>query len=83
MPLAGASFAAFNSSTSACSNTLSSSLSMPSPVLADTGTNIVSPPHSSGTTSCPARSCLIRSGFASGRSILFSATTIGTFAAFA
>ena len=56
---------------------------MPLPVLAETSTNIVSPPHSSGTTPCPERSCLTRSGFASGLSILLSATTIGTLAALA
>ena len=56
---------------------------MPSPVLADTGMNGDSPPYSSGTTSFDTSSCLTRSGFASGLSILFSATTSGTLAAFA
>jgi len=56
---------------------------MPFPVLAETSANMVSPPHSSGTTWLLARSCLTRSGLASDLSILLSATTIGTFAALA
>ena len=56
---------------------------MPSPVFADTGTNGDSPPYSSGTTLCATSSCLTRSGLASGLSILFIATTIGTSAALA
>ena len=59
------------------------SSSMPSPVLAETGTNGDSPPYSSGTTPCATSSCLTRSGFASGLSILLIATTIGTLAALA
>jgi len=42
--------------------------------LGDTSTNIVSPPHSSGTTPCAESSCFTRSEFASGLSILFTAT---------
>ena len=83
MPFAGVSFGAFSSSTSACSRTLSRSASMPCPVLADTSTNIVSPPQSSGTTPCDTSSWRTRSGLASGLSILFIATMTGTFAAFA
>ncbi len=56
---------------------------MPSPVLADTGTNGTSPPYSSGTTSSATSSCLTRSGLALGLSILVIATTIGTPAALA
>ena len=82
-PLAGAFLTVFNSSTSDCSRIASSSLSMPSPVLADTGTNITSPPYSSGNTFSATNSCLTRSGFASGLSILFIATMIGTLAALA
>jgi hypothetical protein len=54
---------------------------MPTPVRADTGTNCTSPPYSSGSTFSATSSCLTRSGFASGLSILLIATTIGTFAA--
>ena len=43
----------------------------------------VSPPHSSGCRPCATSSCRTCSGFASGRSILLTATTIGTPAAFA
>ena len=51
---------------------------MPSPVWAETLTNMVSPPHSSGMTSCLPRSLRTRSGSASGLSILLTATTIAT-----
>src|SRR6516165_3681290 len=54
---------------------------MPSPVFADTGTNGESPPKSSGTTCSATSSLFSRSTFASGLSILFIATTIGTSAA--
>ncbi|MCY1294188.1 hypothetical protein D9M68_587700 [compost metagenome] len=74
---------ALSSSTSACSSTASSSSSTPVPALADTGTNWVSPPQSSGITSRAARPFLMLSGLASGLSILLIATTIGTPAAFA
>ncbi len=56
---------------------------MPCPVFADTGTKGESPPNSSGTTSSATSSDFTRSAFASGLSILFIATTIGTPAAFA
>ena len=56
---------------------------MPSPVIALTLTNIVSPPHSSGTRPSSPSSRLTRSGSAPGLSILLTATMIGTFAAFA
>ena len=56
---------------------------MPCPVLAETPTNGESPPKSSGTTCSATSSDLRRSMFASGLSILFIATTIGTPAALA
>ena len=56
---------------------------MPSPVSAETFVKIVSPPHSSGWSPCSTSSRLTRSGSAEGLSILFTATMIGTFAAFA
>ena len=61
----------------------SSSFSMPSPVRADTGIIMVSPPHSSEIRPCSESCCLIRSGCASGLSILLIATTTVTSAAFA
>ena len=82
-PLAIASTGALSSNTSACNNTCSSNASMPSPVLAETNTNGESPPNSSGTTSSLTNSPLTRSGFAPGLSILLTATTMGTPAAFA
>ena len=72
---------AFSSISSACSEIASSRASTPSPVLADNGTNCTSPPQSSGTTSCWMRPCLTFSGFASGLSILLTATISGTLAA--
>ena len=48
---------------------------------ADTSENCVVPPHSSGCSPSVASSLLTRSVFASGRSILLIATTIGTSAA--
>ena len=56
---------------------------MPWPVLAETPTNGESPPKSSGTTCSATSSLLTRSMLASGLSILFIATTIGTPAALA
>ncbi len=54
---------------------------MPCPDLEETATNMASPPYSSGTTPSATSSCLTRSWFASGLSILVIATTIGTWAA--
>ena len=48
------------------------------PVLAETGTQMVSPPHSSGTSSYSVSCCLMRSGLASGLSILLMATMMET-----
>ena len=56
---------------------------MPILVLADTGTQMTSPPHSSGTSSYSVSCCMTRSGFASGLSILLMATMIETPAALA
>ena len=56
---------------------------MPSPVLADTGTNGTSPPKSSGTTDSATSSPFRRSRLAPGLSILFIATISGTLAALA
>ena len=44
---------------------------------------MVCPPHASETSSYSVNACFILSGFASGLSILFIATIIGTFAALA
>ena len=82
-PLAGVSLGALSSSTSACNSTFSRSSSIPWPVLAETSMNGESPPYSSGTIDSATSSCLTRSGLASGLSILFTATTIGTPAALA
>ena len=54
---------------------------MPSPASAEIGTTTVSPPNSSGTSAAPINSCFTRSGLAFGRSVLLTATTIGTPAA--
>ena len=54
---------------------------MPSFVFAETGTTMVSPPHSSGARPWLPSSCFTRSGLASGLSILLTATMIGTSAA--
>ena len=56
---------------------------MPSPVLAEIGQTMVSPPHSSLTRSYSVSCCFTRSGFAPGISILFTATTMGILAALA
>ena len=50
---------------------------------AEIGTKIVSPPHSSGTSSYSINCCLILSILAPGKSILFTATIIGISATFA
>ena len=82
-PDASASGLAFSSSTSDCRSSISSSESRPSFCFAETSTNTVSPPHSSGCRPCTTSSCRTFAGFASGRSILLTATTIGTPAALA
>ena len=50
---------------------------------AETGTMTVSPPQSSASRPRSASCCLMRSGWASGLSILLIATMIGTLAALA
>ena len=74
---------AFNSFISATNKTISNKFSILIFCFAEIGTNIVSPPHSSGTSSYSINSCLIFSTFAPGKSILLTATIIGISAAFA
>ena len=74
---------ALSSWISASRTRFSSSASTPSPVLAEIGQTIVSPPHSSGTRPYSVSCCLMRSGFAPWTSILLMATTSGTPAALA
>ena len=57
--------------------TASSSSSRPTPVIAETSTNIVSPPYSSGTRPYSVSWPRTLVGSAPSRSILFTATTIG------
>ncbi len=83
VPLAALSGLALSSFISDTRSTISSSLSMPSPVWAETGTQITSPPHSSGTRPCSVSCCIMRSGLASGLSILLIATIIEILASFA
>ena len=54
---------------------------MPVPFIAETSTTGISPPKSSAITSYLVSSAFIIDGFASGKSHLFIATTIGTLAA--
>ena len=74
---------AFNSFISATNKTISNNVSMLVFCFADIGTNIVSPPHSSGTSSYFVSSSLTLSTFAPSKSILLTATIIGISAAFA
>ncbi len=74
---------ALSSSTSATSRIDSIRSSRFCLVFAETSTNIVSPPHSSGCRPRLVISVRTRSGCAPSLSILFTATTIGTSAAFA
>ncbi len=53
------------------------------PALAETSTKTVSPPHSSGVSPSSESCWRTRVGSASGRSILLTATSTGTFAALA
>ena len=73
---------AFSSSTSDNKDIESNKLSTPVPSLADTSIKIFSPPHSSGITSCFVNSVLTFSTLAPSLSTLFTATIIGTPAAF-
>ena len=74
---------AFSSSTSDITRIVSSRLSRPSFVFAETSTNSVSPPHSTGCRPSCVISVRTRSGCAPSLSILLTATRIGTSAAFA
>mmetsp|Transcript_12734 Transcript_12734/g.51151 ORF Transcript_12734/g.51151 Transcript_12734/m.51151 type:complete len:368 (+) Transcript_12734:584-1687(+) len=78
-----ASALALRSKTSAWRSTFSRRSSMPSPVLAETRANMVSPPNSSGTKSYDMSSDSTRPTSAPSTSILLTATTTGTRAAFA
>ena len=82
-PDASASGLALSSSTSASSRIDSSRSSRFCLVLAETSTNIVSPPHSSGWRPSWVISWRTRSGAAPSLSILLTATRIGTSAALA
>ena len=82
-PDASASGLALSSSTSATSRIDSIRSSRFCLVLAETSTNIVSPPHSSGCRPRLVISVRTRSGCAPSLSILLTATSIGTSAAFA
>mmetsp|Transcript_4273 Transcript_4273/g.10338 ORF Transcript_4273/g.10338 Transcript_4273/m.10338 type:complete len:219 (-) Transcript_4273:467-1123(-) len=81
VPRAVRSGLATSSSTSAVSAMVSSSLSMPMPVLALTSIMAVSPPHASHTTPSPASSSFTRSGLEDSLSILLMAMMMGTPAA--
>ena len=72
---------ALSSRSSDWSRIISSSLSTLVPFLAEIGTAIVLPPHSSTSRLCFDRSCRTISTLASGRSILLIAMIIGTLAA--
>ena len=74
---------AFSSFSSATKRMDSSSLSIFICVLAETGTQMTSPPHSSGINSYSVSCCIILSGDAPGLSILLIATMMLMFAAFA
>ena len=82
-PRAGLSGLAFRSSISASSSSISISSSTPSPFLAEMSFMMVLPPHASSTNSYCVNCWRIRSGWASGLSHLFTATTMGTSAALA
>ena len=74
---------AFNSCISVTNKIFSNNSSIPSPLRAEIGTKIVSPPHSSEISPYSTNSFITLSGFAWGLSILFTATIIGTSAALA
>ena len=81
-PSAGILVSAFNSSMSAVNKIISSNFSTFSPVFAEIGTIIVSPPHSSGLRLKSVANCaFVRSILAPSLSILFIATIIFAFAA--
>ena len=74
---------ALSSMTSAVRSTFSRRSSIPVPCLAEIGTMIVWPPHSSQMRPYCVSSCLTLSGFAPGLSILLIATMISVLAALA
>ena len=82
-PVAGRSGFAFRSRSSASRPRRSTSSGIPFPVSAETCTKPVFPPHSSGFSPRAASWDMTRFALASFLSILFSATTTGTPAAFA
>ena len=83
IPLASVSKSVFKSKSSACKITLSTNLSKFCFVLVEISTIKVSPDRSSAINSYSNNWFFIFCGSASGKSHLFIATTIGTFAAFA
>ena len=83
VPLAALAGFAFKSFISAINRIISKTSSIPSFLAADTGIQGISPPHSSGTSSCSVNCCFTKSGFAPSLSILFIATIIETPAALA
>ena len=83
MPLARPVGLAVSSSSSATTCSCSIRSSTPTPWSADISTTIVSPPHDSGTSSYSASCVSTRCGSALALSILLTATTIGTSAAWA
>ena len=80
-PVAARSGVAFNSPRSATRQIISISRFRLVFFFAETSTNTVLPPHSSGTSPRSASCFFTRSGKASGLSILFTATMMGTSAA--
>ena len=83
LPIAGRAGFARRFCISATSRIISSNRSRFCFAFAETGTITTSPPQSSANRPRSASCCLMRSGWASGLSILLIATIIGTFAAFA
>ena len=83
VPFANLSGFAWRSSTSETSKIISSNLSIFCFLIALTGTITISPPQSSAIKFFSDNSCFTLSGEAPSLSILFMATTIGTFAALA
>ena len=81
VPRAGAVGSALSSRSCDCRSRISISSWMPWPVMALVRMTSVSPPHSTGFRPLAASWPSTMSGLASGRSILFIATTIGTSAA--
>ncbi|OQA08947.1 MAG: hypothetical protein BWY65_01288 [Firmicutes bacterium ADurb.Bin373] len=78
VPLAGRFAFAFSSPISATSRIISNNSLIPCLLIAETFTQIVSPPHSSDTSPCSVNSCFTLSEFAPGLSILLMATIMGT-----